>query len=255
MLPKVVRIRENIRESPHHVTLVLEAEAQGEPGQFLMAWLPGVDEKPYSLVDDNPVTLLVAEVGPFSQKLSRLKAGDLVGYRGLYGKGFALPKEGPLLLVGGGCGVAALHLLAKRARGLRVRVAIGAETAAQVLYAERFQALDCQVLVSTDDGTRGVKGLVTEAIEGLLAEARCVYGCGPEPMLKVLTDLCLERGLPGQMSLERYMKCGFGVCGHCALDDRLVCRDGPVFAVEELATLSEFGRLRRDATGRRVPLL
>nr|HID12973.1 hypothetical protein [Anaerolineae bacterium] len=81
-----------------------------------------------------------------------------------------------------------------------------------------------------------------------------IYACGPEPMLVALRRLCRERTIPGQLSVERYMKCGFGICGQCALDGYLVCQDGPVFDVEQLDGLRDFGHAHRSATGRRLPI-
>jgi dihydroorotate dehydrogenase electron transfer subunit len=81
-----------------------------------------------------------------------------------------------------------------------------------------------------------------------------LYACGPEKMLVALHRLCLEHGVPGQFSLERYMKCGFGICGQCALDDLLVCQDGPVFTAEQLKGVRDFGRTHRSATGRALPI-
>ena len=179
-----------------------------------------------------------------------------MGYRGPFGRGYSVAKESPVLLVCGGCGVAPLYFLAKEARKRKLEVwaAIGAKTASELAFEGRFEDLGCRVLVSTDDGSRGMKGLVTEAILDVLGEVKAIYGCGPEPMLKVLASLCRERGIPGQVSLERYMKCGFGVCGQCALDGKLVCLDGPVFSVGELEGVRDFGRVRRDAAGLEIAI-
>ena len=110
--------------------------------------------------------------------------------------------------------------------------------------------------MATDDGTAGHAGLVTE-LAAQLADRKpnpAVYSCGPEPMLVSLHRLCREKDLAGQFSLERYMKCGFGICGQCALDGFLVCQDGPVLNVEQLSDVRDFGRTRRSATGRRLPI-
>jgi len=256
MLPRLARVRETIWENPRMKTLVLEAKVEAWPGQFLMVWLPGVDEKPFSLVEADPVTLTVLKVGPFTERLHELKAGDRLGYRGPFGRGYSLAQEGPVLLVCGGCGVAPLYFLAKGARKRKVKVwvAIGAKTASELAFEGRFGDLGCRVLISTDDGSRGMKGVVTEAILDIVGKVKAIYGCGPEPMLKAMADICKERGIPGQMSLERYMKCGFGVCGQCALDGKLVCLDGPVFSVEELERVRDFGRVRRDAAGLEVAI-
>jgi dihydroorotate dehydrogenase electron transfer subunit len=260
-LPHTVPIRE-IREDTHTIrTFVLDAEVpEAKPGQFIMLWIPGMDEKPMSIAYPTPLAVTVASVGPFTMKLHQRKVGDLVGWRGPYGRGFSLPENGSALIVGGGCGVGPLYFLAAHAveRGVSTTVALGARTASELLYIERFRELGIDPALATDDGSSGHPGYVTELAEQLLtnqpATQSIVYACGPEPMLVAIHKLCRERGVAGQLSLERYMKCGFGICGQCALDGHLVCQDGPVFDVEQLDGLRDFGKARRTAAGRRLPL-
>jgi dihydroorotate dehydrogenase electron transfer subunit len=258
-LPQTVPIRE-IREETHTIrTFVLEAESGPcSPGQFVMLWLPGVDEKPMSVARPAPLTLTIARVGHFTTELHRRRVGDRVGWRGPYGRGFSLREDRPALLVAGGCGVGPLYFLATRSveLGIPTTVALGARTADDLLYVEQFRGLGVDVIIATDDGTAGQHGYVTDAI---LQSAVChpqstIYACGPEPMLVALHRLCRARDIPGQLSLERYMKCGFGICGQCALDGLLVCQDGPVFDAEQLDDLRDFGHARRSATGRRLPI-
>jgi dihydroorotate dehydrogenase electron transfer subunit len=239
-LPRVARLVEVWDENARVRTLVLDLELEADPGQFVMAWLPGVDEKPFSLVAARPVTLAVARVGPFTGQVFGLGPGDRLWIRGPLGRPFHLPGdragEAGLLLVGGGYGVAPMHFLACRAlaAGWPVTVVVGARTAADVVYAGRFRALGARVVVTTDDGSRGQRGLATDAARRLLEEgAYCaLYACGPEPMLAALDALAHEQGTPGQLSYERYMRCGLGVCGSCARQGWLVCRDGPVRDIE-----------------------
>ncbi len=269
-LPQTVRIVE-IREETRAVrTFVLDAQApEAQPGQFVMLWLPGVDEKPMSIAWPAPLTLTVARVGPFTTALHQRKVGDRLGWRGPYGRGFTLQPERPALLVGGGCGIVPLHFLAAQAvqQGIPTTIALGARTADELLYVEHFRALGIPLHLATDDGTVGFHGYVTTLVNQLTCTgdapyksrskgyvAPTLYACGPEPMLVALHRLCRERGLPGQFSLERYMKCGFGICGQCALDGLLVCRDGPVFTAEQLDNLRDFGHARRSAAGRRLPI-
>jgi len=259
-LPQSVRIRE-IRDETRTVrTFVLDAEIpEAEPGQFIMLWLPGVDEKPISIAHPAPLTLTVARVGPFSTALHQRKAGDRVGWRGPYGRGFSLRQDQPALLVAGGYGVAPLYFLATRAvaRSVPTAVALGARTALDLLYVEQFRALEVDLLLATDDGSLGHRGYVTDLIARPTNQPTnqpTIYACGPEPMLVALHRLCRERAIPGQLSVERYMKCGFGICGQCALDGLLVCQDGPVFSVEQLDGLRDFGHVHRSATGRRLPI-
>jgi dihydroorotate dehydrogenase electron transfer subunit len=258
-LPQIVRIGQ-IREDTHTIrTLVLEAEVpEAEPGQFVMIWLPGLDEKPMSIAHPTPLTVTVASVGPFTMKLHQKKVGDTIGWRGPYGRGFSLRQDVPALLLGGGCGVGPMRFLATHAveRGIPITVAIGARTGSELACVGDFEALGTDLILTTDDGSHGHQGYVTQAIEMFAAQDAefAVYACGPEPMLVAIHKVCRERGIPGQLSLERYMKCGFGICGQCALDGFLVCQDGPVFDAEQLDDLRDFGQARRTATGRRLPL-
>lgn len=233
-LPRPYRIVAVEPENENTKTWVLDGRLEAEPGQFVMAWLPGIDEKPFSLAGADPVTLTVARVGPFTTALHQLRPGDRLWLRGPIGTGYAL-RDGPALLAGGGYGAAPLWFLARRARaaGQTVHVALGARTASLLVLEQRFADLGCRVRVATDDGSKGRAGLVTDLVAELLNgnEVGALYGCGPEPMLHALEALAVERGVPCQLGYEANMLCGMGVCGSCAHGERLVCRDGPVFTV------------------------
>jgi dihydroorotate dehydrogenase electron transfer subunit len=229
-----------------------------QPGQYVMAWLPDVGEKPFSIAGAEPLTLMVVAVGPLSEALHRLHVGDRVWVRGPLGQGFAL-RGRRHLLVGGGYGVAPLLFLAWTAiaAGHTVEVCIGARTARDVLLAEAFISTASTVFnglvkvkpvealrITTEDGTLGERGLVTQTVEAAIAARRpdCVYACGPVPMLIALARQCREHNLPHQFSWEAHLRCGMGICGSCELDAQtrqaahipagwLVCRDGPVHIV------------------------
>jgi dihydroorotate dehydrogenase electron transfer subunit len=258
-LPEIVHIVDVRDETRTIRTFVLDADLQdAEPGQFVMLWLPGIDEKPFAIAQPTPLTVTVARVGPFSTALHRREVGDRVGWRGPYGSGYCLHQNRPALLVAGGYGVGPLYFLATRAveEEISTSVAVGARTALDLPYVERFRELGVDLAICTDDGSAGQRGYVTDAVSRILANhpELAIYACGPERMLVALHRLCLEHGVPGQFSLERYMKCGFGICGQCALDDLLVCQDGPVFTAEQLKGVQDFGRAHRSATGRALPI-
>jgi dihydroorotate dehydrogenase electron transfer subunit len=256
VLPRTVRISEIIEETRTVKTFILDDKIDAQPGQFVMLWLPGLDEKPISIAVPDPLTMTVAKVGPFSEALHQCKVGDVLGWRGPFGHPFRLNPDRPVLLVGGGYGAAPLYFLAAQcwASGVATTVALGARRADDLIFVERFRRLGVKLLLATEDGSLGVKGYVTAALSETLAERPAIYACGPEGMLVALHQLCHEHGLPGQLSVERYMKCGFGVCGQCALDDILVCSDGPVLSVEQLDDKQDFGRFHRNVTGRRLPV-
>ena len=256
MLPRTVQICDIVEETRTVKTFVLDDTIDAQPGQFVMLWLPGLDEKPISIAMPDPLMMTVAKVGPFSEALHQCKVGDVLGWRGPFGHPFWLEPDRPVLLVGGGYGAAPLYFLAEQAvaRGLATTVALGARRADDLIFVERFQRLGVKLLIATEDGSLGVKGYVTAAVAAALAGRPVIYACGPEGMLVALHRLCHEHDLPGQLSVERYMKCGFGVCGQCALDDILVCADGPVLSVEQLDSKKDFGQFHRNVTGRRLPV-
>jgi dihydroorotate dehydrogenase electron transfer subunit len=246
-LPQPARIASIAGENHTIRTFVFDQRLEAEPGQFVMAWLPGIDEKPFSLVRADPVTLTICRVGPFTDEIFALEAGDPLWLRGPLGRPFTLnnqpvpgASEGSaasnllpsLLLIAGGYGIAPLYFLVERARaaGREVTAIIGAKTASKVVFARRTAALGARVIITTDDGSLGERGLASQAAERLLAQNghQAIYACGPESMLEAVETLARAYGMPAQLSYERYMRCGFGVCGSCSRDGWLVCHDGPV---------------------------
>jgi dihydroorotate dehydrogenase electron transfer subunit len=230
-------------ETPTIRTFILDGEMQAQPGQFVMAWLPCLDEKPFSLSGAAPIALTVDRVGPFSTALHALAPGDQIWLRGPYGRPFALPADdGPLLLISGGCGVAPLLYLARVARrsGHPVQAVLGARTAASLPLKDEFAAVGCAVHVATDDGSSGAQGTSLDLAASLLGREGIapagLYACGPEPMLEGVYRLALTHSLPCQLSYEAYMRCALGICGSCARGDQLVCRDGPVFPAPPTAS-------------------
>lgn len=233
-LPRAYTIAEVRVENPTIRTFVLDGQIEAAPGQFVMTWIPGLDEKPFSLSGVHPIMFTVDRVGPFTKEMHALSAGDRIWLRGPFGRGFSVC-DGPLLLISGGCGAAPLLYLAQVARqvGRQVSVALGARTKTGLLFQERFADLGCAVYAATDDGTAGQQGTALDLAASLLdanvAPADTLYACGPEPMLEAIYRLAQARNLPCQLSYEAYIRCAIGVCGSCARGGRLVCRDGPVF--------------------------
>jgi dihydroorotate dehydrogenase electron transfer subunit len=252
MLPRTIAISQIISENPYTRTLVLaDAIPNATPGQFVMVWLPGIDEKPFAIVARDPLAITVAAVGPFSRALHALNVGDQVGWRGPFGHGFDTNLKGNVLLMGGGYGVAALYFAASelRKQPVKLTVAVGGRTAQDLLFEDRLRELGLHVELATEDGSRGTRGLVTDAAQDAMTHAEHILACGPEAMLVAIMRIALARNIHAQLSVERYVKCGFGICGQCTISGKLVCMDGPVLTADELSRLPEFGRVHRDASG------
>jgi dihydroorotate dehydrogenase electron transfer subunit len=247
-LPRAVTITGISKETPKIRTFRLSESFRFTPGQFVMVWVPGVDEIPMALSGRN--SLSVQEVGDATRAMFRLETGDLLGVRGPYGKGFSV--RGRVLAVAGGIGAAPLLPLAMR--GKVEAFLLGAATAEDLPFRQAL-AKEVNLRVATDDGSDGYHGPVTGLLGDLdLTEFDHICTCGPEPMMRAVlgrldTEDLAKRGL---FSLHRYMKCGIGLCGSCALDPGglRVCREGPVFRGDQLRG-TEFGRYSRDANGRR----
>jgi len=223
------------------VTVWLDRSVGAGPGQFVMVWLPHVDERPLAVMNDDPLALTIAAIGPFTQALCGLQPGERLWLRGPYGNAFPEP-TGPLLLIGGGSGTASLALLAKNAveTGYLVSAIVGARSADGLMLVDHFGSLGAEVHIATDDGSRGVQGTVIDAMRTLPpfpSETR-VCACGPEPMLAAVADWSAAARFECWVSMERLMKCGFGICGACHAGGRLVCRDGPVFSLDDYTRLS-----------------
>jgi len=215
-----------------------------KPGQFIMLWVPGVGEIPLSVADysDGELLLAVTRKGKVTGYIyDAVHSGSVLHVRGPYGVPFTAPSSGSrVLLVGGGSGVAPLHFLARVAReaGASCSAVLGFRTAGEVFLADSFQRY-CRVVLTTDDGSLGVRGLASDEAARLISEGPvdAVYACGPEPLIEKVLSLALERGVRFEASMERYMRCAVGVCGSCVLEPvgLRVCRDGPVFGGEVLS--------------------
>lgn len=253
MLPVPARITAAEKENKTMKTFTLiplEKMKPPKPGQFYMVWIPGVGEKPYAASCIRPLRITVSSVGKFSRTLNKMRKNQLVWLRGPYGNGFTI-KGRNILLVGGGYGFAPLRAVIDEAKRRRIRASaiMGAKSKDELLKPPK-----CKTFIATDDGSSGMKGFATDAVELLLKKQRfdCIYSCGPEKMMLKVMQLALKNKIPSQFSLERFMSCGFGICGKCAIGSLLVCKDGPVFTGKQLSKVKEFGTCKRDKAGRRV---
>ena len=209
------------------------------PGQFINIKLDGYFlRRPISVCDlgEGSVTIIYKVVGEGTKKMSESPVGTEWQILTGLGNGYdtSLSGERPLL-IGGGAGVPPMYLLAKRliAEGKKPSVILGFGTKNQVFYKEEFTKLGLSVSVTTNDGSEGIRGFVTDAMEDM--DYTYFYTCGPEPMLKAIYN---KSETSGQFSFEERMGCGFGACMGCTCEtkygNKRICRDGPVLVKEEI---------------------
>ena len=240
MIKSLYTIAENTLIAPKTFKMVLAGEGVVE-GEFVNISIPGYYlRRPLSVCDkeEGQFTVVYKVVGEGTKVLSEMPVGaELEVLTGL-GRGFdpeACQEEA--LLVGGGLGVPPLFLLAKelKARGKKVTAVLGFNRADEIILASEFRNLCDEVMVSTADGSVGVKGFVTDALKVLKPTYDYFYTCGPMVMMKAVCAVLKKRG---EASLEERMGCGAGFCYGCSIQTkkgpRRVCKDGPVFKKEEL---------------------
>ena len=204
---------------------------EAKPGQFVFVWLPGIGEKPFSIMDDNPLTLGILERGEFTKEFNKLKESDNFYFRGPYGEETCVPEGSNVVLVGGGCGIAGIYLLAKKfAKRTNVTTLLAAKDKEHISYLKEFEKCG-RVEVVTEDGSLGRKGLVTEIIKNLRIEkGTYFFNCGPKGMIKAVLPLELEISDSDRVSssVDYMTRCGVGICGSCADDKgRRTCIEGP----------------------------
>ncbi len=261
---RATRILSVKTESPTVKTFTLKDKlcAKANPGQFLMLWIPRVDEIPLSImnVEDSQVSVTVKAVGEATRALHQMKNGETVGVRGPFGNSFT-ETSGNVLMVGGGTGTAPLLFLAKKlaTKAKRLALVIGAKTKSELLFLNQLDALCTEesTIAATEDGSYGIKCLATEPLDKLLNKEKfdMIYACGPEPMIRHVFSIAEKRRIAMEASLERLMRCGIGLCGSCVIGKYRVCRDGPVFTAAQLREVTdELGISKLGFDGNRIPL-
>ena len=230
---------EALTDSVYKMVLGGDTSAITAPGQFVNILLDGLYlRRPISVCDYNEATLTLVYkvVGKGTEQMSHMVAGKELDILTGLGNGYDLTLSGdhPVLL-GGGVGVPPLYNLAKKllAQGKNVSVILGFNTKSEIFYEDAFKKLGCAVTVTTVDGSYGVKGFVTTALETM--DYTYFYTCGPEPMLKAIYKASITSG---QMSFEERMGCGFGACMGCSCKtltgNKRICKEGPVMKKEEI---------------------
>jgi NAD(P)H-flavin reductase len=267
MLPQPYTVREIAKETLDTFTLTLrpgngDAGASFQPGQFSMLWVFGVAELPISISGDpaerDRLVYTVRSVGQATHTLVSRKVGDSIGVRGPMGTGW--PMEAAtgrdVIVVAGGIGLAPLrpfiyHVLRNRKRYRRLIVLYGARSPRELLYRKEMASWarhpETQVLVTVDYGGlgwHGHVGVVTTLFKyaRLQPELSLALVCGPEIMMRFVGRELENQGLASgdiYLSMERNMKCGIGLCGHCQYGPHFICKNGPVFPYTSLRTKLE----------------
>ena len=228
-----------LTDSVYEMVLQGDTSAITAPGQFVNIQLDGMFlRRPISVCDYDArtLTLVYKVLGKGTEAMSKMAPGQQLDILTGLGNGYDLTLSGdhPVLL-GGGVGVPPMYNLAKKllAEGKKVSVILGFNTKSEIFYEEEFKKLGCEVTVTTVDGSYGVKGFVTTALDEM--DYSYFYTCGPEPMLKAIYKASTTSG---QMSFEERMGCGFGACMGCSCKtltgNKRICKEGPVMKKEDI---------------------
>jgi dihydroorotate dehydrogenase electron transfer subunit len=253
------------RETPTIRTFTFKDElcTHAKAGQYIMIWVQGVDEIPLSLSAINEKGLssvTVENVGEATSALHMKKTGDVVSVRGPYGSPFKLI-TGRVLIVSGGAGLAPLLPLLKALPQARseLTIIIGTKNKESVFSLKQVKShlahRTAQLIITTEDGSYGVKGVATDPVDNYLAENPfdMIYTCGPEPMMRRVFDLAERRGVEVQACFERIVRCSVGLCGSCGIGALRICKEGPVLSSSQMRNvLNEFGVFKRAFNGRKI---
>ncbi len=252
----IFTIVENKALTPTTWRMKLEGDASAVelPGQFIDIKLDGKFlRRPISVCDvdytdrygrEGIVTIIYKVLGSGTEDMTGLEKGRELDVLTGLGNGYDLEGSGDRpLLIGGGVGIPPLYLAARRLTEMdrNVTVILGFNNAEEIYYVDKFEELGCVTVVATADGSKGIKGFVTDAFRELIKDNDFThfYTCGPEPMLRAVYGEVYENaGVSGQMSFEERMGCGFGACMGCSIrvkdGYKRICKDGPVLRTEEI---------------------
>lgn len=255
-----LKITKIITENPQVKTFYFSHKLESRPGQFVMLWLPGIDQKPFSISSDDGQTfgLTIFKRGALTDKLFEMKIGDRVGITGPYGTSFSIKSDIHYIMVAGGYGAAPLAFLAEeliKKGNNNINFCIGAKNKDCLLFAQRLSGV--RLHIATDDGSAGKKGVATDFLPDIIntdQQPKLVVTCGPELMEKKVLDFCNQHNVDAEISIERYMKCGVGICGQCAVDDLGICLcvHGPVVTRAIANKIKEFGIYHREKSGKKI---
>lgn len=265
---RIVKIARINTETPTVKSFTFNDElcSKAKPGQFVMIWIPGIDEVPMSLsmlnARGSQAAVTAEKVGEATAALHARKIGDTIGVRGPFGNSYTISNARKVMIVSGGSGLASLAPLTEKLSKGRTDITLlmGAKTKSGLLFHTRmsrlFMKAKGQLIITTEDGSFGQRGLITAQAKKLFmqgARFNMIYTCGPEKMMKKMLLLAERFHAPFEASLERLMRCAMGICGTCVIGKYRVCQDGPIFSRSQLHEVkAEFGHWRRGFNGRKA---
>lgn len=228
---KKVKVEEIINNNCEFKVYRTNRSINAKPGQMVFAWIPGIGEKPFSIMDDNPLTLGVLERGYFTKHFNSMKRGEEFYIRGPYGQDIDVPIGSDVVLVGGGCGIAGLFLPAKiLSRKTNIISYLGAKDAEHLPYLEQFKKYG-EVKVATEDGSLGIKGTVADLFNNInLNPEKYFINCGPRAMVNSVLPIEMHISDRERIyySVDEITRCGVGICGSCVNENGLrTCVEGP----------------------------
>ncbi len=230
-----LRVDKVIRHNERYSTIFFEKELKSFPGQFVMLNIFDLEEIPLSL--SSPQSVTVKAVGETTRYLIKIKPGERVGIKGPIGNPFS-PAKGKVLMIAGGIGVAPLAYLYDFLQKCRVKVKVlyAVRSSDDLVLKERFEKARMRII--TEDGSEGEKGNIFDLVYSEdVEEYDKIYICGPEVVMRGIHSYFKELGILNktEFSLDRYMKCGIGICGSCVIGNGMrVCVEGPVFRGDEI---------------------
>jgi dihydroorotate dehydrogenase electron transfer subunit len=263
-LMRIVEIEDAIIETSTVKTFIFKdyLSSLSRPGQFLMVWIPRKEEIPLSVMISGKkghAAITIRKNGYASTSLFDKEKGDKLGIRGPLGNSFSVNRSyKKIIILGGGTGLVPLVRLLSciKAYDSKFTFIIGARTKSELFFtkiiSEWAKKSKIDLFIATEDGSLGTKGYPTDILRDYLSshnDIDIIYTCGPEMMMKKVYDLATENSVPMEASIERYMKCGIGICSSCCINDKLVCVDGTIFNLKQIQKLTEFGDSFRNKSG------
>lgn len=260
-LHKVYSIKKIRKDSEIITTYIFEWKLDMKPGQFYMVWMPWIDEKPFSIwyVTDTEFHLTVAGIWPFTKKMEELKVWDRLWFRWAFWNPWGIDSWENYICVWWWVWVPPVaHATQELLKSWKkVDFIEWARTKDFLIYEEHLKKLWADLHICTDDWTAGFHGYTTQKLEELLEKYKKewkkitkVLTCWPEIMMKFIAKICQKYEVACEVSVERYMKCGFWVCGQCCVDWewKRACVEWPVVEWNRALSWVEFWKYHRDAT-------